>query len=48
MSPRKCEHPICSCQVTDGKYCSAECEAMEKTPDVNCTCPHSVCKGRTE
>jgi hypothetical protein len=47
MSPKgqKCAHPVCSCQVTDGKYCSEACEAMEKTPDIDCRCEHSACKG---
>ena len=45
---KKCAHPVCTCQVTSEKYCSAQCEAMEKIPDVDCKCPHSVCKGRTE
>jgi hypothetical protein len=48
MATKKCEHPICSCQVTDGSYCSAECEAMEETPDVDCLCPHANCTGHTE
>jgi hypothetical protein len=37
-------HPICSCMVTSGKYCSTECEAMAKTPDI-CKCGHAGCKG---
>ncbi len=45
---KKCAHPVCTCQVTSEKYCSAQCEAMEKIPDVDCKCPHSVCEGRTE
>ncbi len=44
---QKCEHPICSCTVTKGKYCSTECEAMEKTPDIDCLCEHPGCKGKT-
>jgi hypothetical protein len=48
MAPKKCEHPICSCEVTEGRYCSAECAAMEETPDVDCGCPHVSCTGRTE
>jgi hypothetical protein len=48
MATKKCEHPICSCQVSEGRYCSVECEAMEKMPDVDCTCPHAACTGRTE
>jgi hypothetical protein len=45
---KKCAHPICTCQVSSEKYCSPQCEAMEDTADVDCKCPHSVCKGRTE
>jgi|HubBroStandDraft_6_1064221.scaffolds.fasta_scaffold25072_3 hypothetical protein len=45
---KKCAHPICTCQVTSEKYCSPQCEAMEDTADVDCKCPHSACKGRTE
>jgi hypothetical protein len=42
---KKCAHPPCSCEAEKGKYCSVECEAMEKTPDLGCNCPHTVCKG---
>jgi len=45
---KKCAHPICSCKVTSGKYCSTECAAMEKTPDVDCKCGHAGCKGKIE
>lgn len=31
---KKCAHPVCTCQLTTEKYCSAECEAMEGTADV--------------
>jgi len=43
----KCARPVCSCVMTSGKYCSTQCEAMEKTPDIDCSCWHSGCKGRT-
>jgi hypothetical protein len=43
---KKCAHPVCSCTVTSGDYCSEACQAMEKTPDIDCKCPHTVCKGR--
>lgn len=43
----KCAHPVCSCVTTSGKYCSTECSAMEKTPDIDCACGHAGCKGRT-
>jgi DNA-directed RNA polymerase subunit RPC12/RpoP len=33
--------------TTSGKYCSTQCEAMEKTPDIDCSCGHNVCKGKT-
>jgi len=42
----KCAHPPCTCKVTSGKYCSVECEAMEETPDIDCTCNHPGCSGR--
>jgi hypothetical protein len=45
---KKCAHPVCTCQVTAENYCSPQCETMEEIPDVDCKCPHSVCKGRTE
>jgi hypothetical protein len=46
--PQKCAHPICSCLTTSGKYCSIECEAMEKRPDIDCSCKHTDCKGHTD
>jgi hypothetical protein len=50
MDPTKTEkyaHPLCSCVTTSGKYCSAECQATEKTPEIACACPHAGCKGKT-
>jgi hypothetical protein len=43
----KCAHPVCSCLTTTGKYCSDQWEAMENTPDIDCTCTHPACKGKT-
>jgi hypothetical protein len=43
----KCAHPVCSCVTTLGKYCSTQCEAMEKTPDIDCSCGHAGCNGKT-
>lgn len=43
----KCAHPVCSCLVTSGRFCSAQCEAMEKMPDIDCRCQHAVCKGHS-
>ena len=43
----KCAHPVSSCTTTSGKYCGTQCEAMEKTPDIDCRCEHSECKGHT-
>ncbi len=46
MSDSKCAHPVCNCLVKPGeKYCSAQCAAMEKTPDLTCECHHPGCKG---
>ena len=44
----KCAHPVCSCIATSGKYCSVECETMEKMPDIDCHCGHPGCKGETD
>jgi hyperosmotically inducible protein len=41
----KCAHPVCACLTTSDKYCSTECEAMEKTPDIDCSCSHIGCPG---
>jgi osmotically-inducible protein OsmY len=41
----KCAHPVCSCLTTSGRYCSTDCEAMEKTPDIDCSCGHTGCQG---
>lgn len=43
----KCAHPVCSCVITSGKYCSAQCEAVEKRSDIDCACEHAACKGKT-
>jgi hypothetical protein len=48
MATHKCAHPNCSCTVEGKKYCSAQCEAMEKTPDIACKCQHPGCKGHIE
>lgn len=44
---KKCSHPNCSCLVADGsEYCSAQCAAAAKTPDIDCKCGHTGCRGR--
>jgi hypothetical protein len=43
----KCAHPLCSCVTMSGKYCSAECGATAKTPEIGCACLHTGCKGKT-
>lgn len=45
---KKCAHPSCTCKVQSEKYCSAQCEAMEKTPDIDCKCGHPACGGELE
>jgi hypothetical protein len=43
---KTCAHPPCTCEVgPNDKYCSAQCEAMEDTPDLACECHHPGCKG---
>lgn len=45
---KRCAHPSCTCPAAaDSKYCSTECAAMEKTPDVDCRCGHAGCGGKT-
>jgi hypothetical protein len=41
----KCAHPVCTCMASLGRYCSAQCAAMEETPDLDCSCGHPICKG---
>jgi len=43
---QKCGHPSCTCTIEFGKYCSAPCEAVSQTPDIDCRCGHPDCKGR--
>lgn len=43
---KKCAHPPCTCTPRSGKYCSAQCEAMEERPEIDCRCGHPDCKGR--
>ena len=42
----KCSQPVCSCVTMSGKYCSTECAAMEKTPDIDYSCGHSQLQGQ--
>ena len=41
----KCANSVCSCQTTSGKFCSTQCEAMQKTSDIDCSCGHIECTG---
>jgi hypothetical protein len=44
---KKCAHPPCTCRVTtENGYCSAQCAAVEDTPDIDCRCTHNECEGR--
>jgi hypothetical protein len=43
----KCAHPVCSCVRSSGKYGSTQREAMEKTTDIDCSCGHVGCRGKT-
>ena len=44
----KCAHPACSCVTTSGKYCSAACAAIGKTPDIECPYQHPACQAKTD
>lgn len=41
----RCKHPPCTCTVRPGtRYCSAPCEAMGETAEIECMCGHPGCK----
>jgi len=40
-----CTHPACTCVVSSGRYCSTACESGEETPEADCPCEHTGCKG---
>lgn len=42
---KKCAHTLCSCMVTDKKYCSQMCEDSDGTTSLGCDCPHAGCSG---
>jgi|HubBroStandDraft_6_1064221.scaffolds.fasta_scaffold37752_1 hypothetical protein len=46
-SSKRSARPSCTCQAPGSKYCSTECAAMEKTPDVACRCGHAGRGGKT-
>jgi hypothetical protein len=49
LADNRCKHPACSCVVAKGeRYCSAHCEGMSESADINCLCGHAACKGRIE
>src|SRR5262249_60474920 len=46
MDVETCDHPACSCAVTDGKhFCSSYCETVSGDVEHNdiCECGHSQC-----
>ena len=46
MDVETCDHPACSCAVTNGKhFCSHYCETASKDVEHNdtCECGHSQC-----
>jgi hypothetical protein len=45
---KKCAHPNCSCAAASGKYCSVQCETMEKMPDIERNCGHTLCQGKID
>lgn len=42
---KKCAHELCSCTVTDAKYCSQSCEDNAGVTTLACDCPHTGCTG---
>lgn len=48
LKAERCAHPGCACVATSGRYCSIERESMAKTPDRDCLCAHTQCKGSAQ
>lgn len=48
MTPAKCAHDVCNCQVQPGgpygKYCSEHCKDAAKMTELRCGCPHPGCR----
>ena len=43
---KKCAHPPCTCYVSSSEqYCSAQCAAMAREPEIDCRCTHRGCQG---
>jgi hypothetical protein len=41
---RKCAHPACNCEATQGsKYCSQYCEDAKGMEEIECGCGHAGC-----
>lgn len=42
----KCQNAPCSCKPQAGdKYCSASCEGVGDTVEIDCDCGHPECSG---
>lgn len=44
---KKCAHTLCSCTVTDDKYCSQACEDAADVTSLACDCAHAGCAGHS-
>lgn len=43
---KDCNHPACSCEVSDGEeFCSSACAAEDGESLEACECPHADCEG---
>lgn len=42
----QCQNPVCGCKpLADGDYCSASCEGVGSTVEIDCDCGHPECDG---
>ncbi len=40
-----CKNPVCGCVQHEDKYCSASCEGVGDTVEIDCDCGHPECSG---
>jgi hypothetical protein len=47
-APPRCAHEACTCEATEGEYCSDYCREHAGKDVVSCGCGHRDCDGTME